>query len=331
MNGKPHILVVDDILANRRLASKILVDEYTVNTVRSGEEAIDYLTKQQVDLVLLDIRMEGMDGFETLEKIRKHAPTADLPVIFLTADDDHQTETQGFKAGAMDFIVKPFVPVVMKARVARAIELARLREEARTDAVTQARRREKLGLEIIEALVDIMEWRSHTTKGHSRRSAEYAWQIAEQMDVESKQREKIYYMAMLHDVGKLSLPDEIMQKGGPSNPTEQEIVQQSILIGSNTLKKITELPDVWKGASYYKENYDGTGFPGHLRGEDIPLDVRIITGGCVYDTLSSKASGLTQQEVRAEIEAMKGQRLDPKVADAILELMDMDPDYTWHE
>lgn len=331
MNGKPHILVVDDILANRRLASKILVEDYTVNTVRSGEEAIDYLTKQQVDLVLLDIRMEGMDGFETLEKIRQHAPTADLPVIFLTADDDHQTEIRGFKDGAMDFIVKPFVPVVMKARVARAIELAKLREEARTDAISQARRREKLGLEIIEALVDIMEWRSHTSKGHSRRSAEYAWQIAEQMDVDARQREKLYYMAMLHDVGKLSLPDDIMEKGGPGNPMEQEIVQQSVLIGSNMLKKITELPDVWKGASYYKENYDGTGYPGHIKGEEIPLEVRIITGGCVYDRLSCKQSGLTQPEVRAEVESMKGTRLDPRVADAILELMDMDPDYTWHE
>ena len=331
MNGKPRILVVDDILANRRLASKILVDTYTVDTVKSGEEAIDYLTKQQPDLVLLDIKMEGIDGFETLTKIRQHKATADLPVIFLTADDDHETETKGFKAGAMDFIVKPFVPVVMKARVARAIELSDLRKKLKADARMESERREKLSLQTIKAMTEIIEWRSQTAKGHSQRSAEYSWQIAEHMGVDSKEREKIYYMALLHDVGKLALPDDILKQGGPSTPAQQEIVQQSIMIGSNILKGITELPEIWEGAYYYKENYDGTGFPQHLKGKDIPMEVRIITAGCVYDKMTCKESGLSQAEARQEMEARSGTRLDPQVVKAVLELMDADVGYNWRE
>lgn len=333
MGDKPRILVVDDILANRKLASKILVNDYAVDTVRSGEEAIDYLTKQLPDLVLLDIRMEGMDGFETLSKLRGHRATHDLPVIFLTADDEHETEAKGFREGAMDFIVKPFVPVVMKARVARAIELANLRRELRTEVQRQTEKHDRLSLQTIKTLVEAIEWRSHTRKGHSRRVADYAWQIAEQMGELEGERERIYYMGLLHDVGRISIPDTVLHKEDEHELTDEdkEIVHQATVIGSDILKNITELPDIWKGAHCYKERYDGTGYPDKLKGEDIPMEGRIIAAACVYDKLTSKRRNLTQQQVRDCLEKLSGTRLDPKIVQAMLEMMDEDTDYNWRE
>lgn len=333
MGDKPRILVVDDILANRRLASKILANDYVVETVRSGEEAIDYLTRTIPDLVLLDIRMEGMDGFETLARMRRHKATNDLPVIFLTADDENETEAKGFREGAMDFIVKPFVPVVMKARVARAIELAHLRAELREEVQRQTERHERLSLQTIRTLVETIEWRSHIRKGHSRRVADYAWQIAEQMGELEGERDRVYYMGLLHDVGRISIPDEILHKEDEHELTDadKEIVHQSTIIGSDILKNITELPDIWKGAHCYKEHYDGTGYPDKLKGDDIPQEGRIIAAACVYDKLTSKRWGLTQQEVRAELEKMSGTRLDPQIVKTMLEMMDEDTDYNWRE
>ena len=325
------ILVVDDILANRKIAGKILSGEFEVDSVKSGEEALDFFTKKIPDLVLLDIHMDGIDGFEVLERMKASAATANIPVIFLTADDEHEVETQGFKAGAMDFITKPFIAAIMLQRVRRTIELCHLRNELQAEVKRQTQRIERLSLQLTQVLVNTIEARDRSMNGHSMRVADYAWAIAHRLGAPAEQKENIYYMGLLHNIGKIAIPDEILNKEGSLTGAEEEIVQQSTVIGADILKDVTELPKIWEGAKFYRERYDGSGYPNGLKGKEIPESARIIAMACAYDDLTSKRKNLTQQQVKDALEAERGKRFDPAVVDAMLQLITEDKDYAWRE
>src|SRR5574344_1985585 len=194
---KARILVVDDVLANRKLAGKILAEEFEVDSVKSGEEALDFFTRKIPDLVLLDIHMEGIDGFEVLERMKAVPDTAQIPVIFLTADDDHEAETKGFRLGALDFITKPFIATIMRQRVRRTVELSHLRKQRRAEVAAQTQRIQQISLQLIQVLANTIEARDKGMKGHSSRVADYAWQIAQRLGTPAEQREDIYYMGLL--------------------------------------------------------------------------------------------------------------------------------------
>ena len=325
------VLVVDDILANRRIAGKILADEFVVDTVKSGEEALDFFTKKIPDLVLLDIYMEGIDGFEVLEAMRKNPATANIPVIFLTADDDHEVETRGFKSGAVDFITKPFIPAIMLERVRRVIEHYRLRDNLRKEVARQTERIQRLSLQLTQVLVNTIEKRNQSIKGHSARVADYAWEIAHRLGKPMEEQENIYYMGLLHAIGKIGVPDAIINKEDALTEAEEEIMQQTTVLGGEILKDVTELPNIWQGAKYHKENYDGSGYPDGLKGKAIPEAARIIAVACGYDVLTSKAKHLSQAEVRSQLEAESGRKYDPELAGIMLEIMDEDVEYLKRE
>ena len=321
MKGSSHILVVDDILANRKLAEKILKDKYRVTTVCSGEEALEAIQDDCPDLVLLDIHMDGIDGFETLENIRQNPEYESLPVIFLTSDIENKTEVRGFKAGAMDFIAKPFVPVVMLARVGRALELAHLRNVFKSDAEEMRLRWEQLAIQVIQLLVELMEQRGQVIPGHAQQVAEISCQIAQQIGDLSIKPENIYYMGLLHDLGKLFLPDRLQGKMGKVDEEDREHFAQALAASGSLLQMVAELPNIWEG-SYYKENYDGTGIPDQLKGEEIPEGGRIVAGACVYAHLMDPEEGLVPSQVEEKLRAMSGKRLDPRVVEALLNLIE---------
>lgn len=318
--NKASVLVVDDIAANRKLAGRILADEFAVDSVSSGEEAVDFLTRNIPDLVLLDIYMDGIDGFEVLAQMQAHMATAEVPVIFLTADDDHEVEIRGLKAGAEDFITKPFIPAIMQERVRRTIELSHLRKDLKKEAAKQSERLSRLSLQVVQVVVKTLDMRNARIKGHSRRVADYAWKIADRMGKPQPEKEEIYYMGMLHEIGRIVIPDRILQKKGMLTEKEEEIVQQATITGAEMLKDVTELPDMWKGARYYRENYDGTGYPDGLQGEAIPEPARIIAAAGMYDLLV-KAEGLPAAEIRQRIAAASGRRLDPVIAEVLLSML----------
>ena len=336
------ILVVDDDTANLRMASHILTSEnMRVSCLKSGEDVMKYLRQNRPDIILLDVHMPGMDGFETLAAIREDAETADIPVIFLTADDDSDTETRGLKAGAMDFIKKPFVPEVLLLRVRHTIKLVRLQTdlscevEKKTQEVTaQHEKIERISMQIVKALSGAIDAKDTYTNGHSTRVADYSKEIARRAGYPEKMQNDIYMMVLLHDVGKIGVPDAIINKPAKLSDEEYSIIQNHPVMGAKILKNITEFPKLVTGARWHHERYDGKGYPDGLCGEEIPMEARIIAVADAYDAMSSRRSyrdELPQSQVRLEVEKGKGTQFDPKFAEIMLHMIDEDTEYQMRE
>lgn len=336
------ILVVDDDTSNLKMANRILSGEkMRVSCLKSGEDAIKFLQENRPDLILLDIHMPGMDGFETIAAIRENKETADIPVIFLTADDDSDTETRGLKAGAMDFIKKPFVPEVLLLRVRHTIELIRLQtdlsyevEKKTCEVTAQHEKLERISMQIVKTLSGAIDAKDTYTNGHSTRVADYSREIARRAGFSKEAQDNIYMMGLLHDVGKIGIPDAIINKPAKLTDEEYSIIQNHPVMGAKILKNITEFPKLSTGARWHHERYDGKGYPDGISGEDIPVEARIIAVADAYDAMSSRRSyrdGLPQTQVRAEVQKGKGTQFDPVFAEIMLTMIDEDTDYQMRE
>ena len=254
-----------------------------------------------------------------------------------TADDDQNAETEGFKAGAMDFIRKPFVPDIMLQRVGRILELHRLqtnlaREVKRQTKYAQERqeRMERLSRETVLALAKAVEAKDKYTNGHSERVAYYARLIAERAGMSELDQNDIYFIGLLHDIGKIGVPDTVINKTTRLTDEEFAMIKQHPIIGAKILKDITEMPGIEKGARWHHERYDGKGYPDGISGEEIPVFSRIICVADAYDAMTSTRSYrdiLPQQKVREELVKGKGTQFDPEFADIMISLIDEDKDY----
>ncbi len=336
------ILVVDDDASNLRMASHILSGEsMRVSCLKSGEDALSFLETNVPDLILLDVHMTGIDGFETMARIRENKVLSEIPVIFLTADEDTETETRSLKAGAMDFIKKPFVPDVLLLRVRHTLDLTRLQssltaevERKTAEVVEQNRRVEQMAQQIVKALAGAIDAKDTYTNGHSSRVAYYAREIAKRAGFSELEQENIYMMGLLHDVGKIGVSDSIINK--PATLTEEEYAQimNHPVLGAQILKNISEFPELVTGARWHHERYDGQGYPDRLSGELIPAEARIIGVADAYDAMTSRRSYrgvMPQERVREEIERGKGTQFDPKFAEIMLTMMEEDELYRLRE
>ncbi|MDY3274291.1 MAG: response regulator [Agathobacter sp.] len=336
------ILVVDDDTSNLKMANRILSGEnLRVSCLKSGEDATKFLQENRPDLILLDVHMPGMNGFDTIAAIRENKETADIPVIFLTADDDSNTEKKGLEAGAMDFIKKPFVPEVLLLRVRHTIELIRLQTnlayevEKKTQEVTaQHEKLEKISRQIATTLSGAIDAKDTYTNGHSTRVAEYSREISRRAGFSEEVQDEIYMMGLLHDVGKIGIPDAIINKPAKLTDEEYSIIQKHPVTGAKILKNITEFPKLSTGARWHHERYDGKGYPDGIAGEEIPTEARIIAVADAYDAMSSRRSYrdvLPQAKVREEVEKGKGTQFDPVFAEIMLSMIDEDRDYQMRE
>ena len=336
------ILVVDDDTSNLKMANRILSGEnLRVSCLKSGEDATKFLQENRPDLILLDVHMPGMNGFDTIAAIRENKETADIPVIFLTADDDSNTEKKGLEAGAMDFIKKPFVPEVLLLRVRHTIELIRLQTnlayevEKKTQEVTaQHEKLEKISRQIATTLSGAIDAKDTYTNGHSTRVAEYSREISQRAGFSEEVQDEIYMMGLLHDVGKIGIPDAIINKPAKLTDEEYSIIQKHPVTGAKILKNITEFPKLSTGARWHHERYDGKGYPDGIAGEEIPTEARIIAVADAYDAMSSRRSYrdvLPQAKVREEVEKGKGTQFDPVFAEIMLSMIDEDRDYQMRE
>lgn len=336
------ILVVDDDTSNLRMASHILsTEKMRVSSLKSGEDAIKFLQKNRPDLILLDIHMPGMDGFETIAAIRENKVTADIPVIFLTADEDSNTETKALEAGALDFIKKPFVPEVLLLRVRHTIDLIRLQadlacevEKKTQEVMAQHEKIERISMQIVKTLSGAIDAKDTYTNGHSTRVAEYSKEIARRAGFSEEKLNDIYMMGLLHDVGKIGVPDAIINKPAKLTDEEYSIIQNHPVMGAKILKNITDFPKLSTGARWHHERYDGKGYPDGISGEDIPMEARIIATADAYDAMSSRRSyrdALPQSQVRSEVEKGKGTQFDPVFAEIMLSMIDEDTDYQMRE
>ena len=333
-----RVVVVDDDAIILRSASTVLSDAgFKVTCLKSGRLLLDYVTKNSIDMLLLDIKMPDLDGFETLQLLRKWEKENDrkeIPVIFFTANNDCASETKGLSLGAMDFIRKPFVAEVLILRVRHLLDLIRLQRDLHAEVERKTKEIEGLSLHVVHTLADAIDAKDAYTKGHSGRVAEYAREIAKRSGYSYDRQEEIYMMGLLHDVGKIGVPDAVINKPGKLTDEEFEKIKTHPGRGAQILQNIEEMPKLAIGARWHHEHFDGSGYPDGLSGYDIPEEARIIAVADAYDAMTSNRSyrGVIPQDVvKEEFEKGSGTQFDPQFAAIMLEIIKEDVDYKLHE
>lgn len=330
------VIVVDDDVSNLKMAGHILSKaNMRVTALKSGKALLDYIGENKPDLIMLDILMPEMDGFETLKALRKkEKPGEEIPVIFLTANEDEDAEVNGLSLGAVDFIKKPFVPEVLTLRVKNHIELKRLQRSLASEVQKKTEENRRLFIQVVASLAEAIDAKDTYTNGHSSRVAEYSKEIARRYGYNDRQLSDIYMMGILHDVGKIGVPDAVINKPAKLNDEEFERIKNHPVMGARILKNIKEMPKLATGARWHHERYGGGGYPDGLKGDEIPEEARIIAVADAYDAMSSHRSYrdvLPQGIVREEIEKGKGVQFDPVFADIMLQMIDEDLDYDMRE
>lgn len=337
---KDSILVVDDDNMNLMMTKRALGLRYDVFCVSSGMEALEFLQNNIPDMILLDLHMPGMNGLEVMEKIKEVESLSDVPVIFLTADDEVNTEVEIFKTGAMDFIRKPFSADVVIRRISRILELyhyqksLQLEVDKKTVELKENNRKYiNLTTQVITTLASAIDAKDNYTNGHSLRVAQYSSELARRMGKDIQEINDIYYIALLHDIGKIGIDDRIINKPGRLTEEEYQCMKEHSKIGADILKNIYEMPSLSAGAHWHHERYDGKGYPDGLCGEDIPEVARIIEVADAYDAMTSNRSYrnlLPQSVVKSEIMEGRGAQFDPVIADYMIELIEEDTEYQLH-
>lgn len=323
---KKIIMVVDDTPSNLQYAMEVLSELYKVIPVKSGEAALNAIQKIVPDLILLDIEMPEMDGFETLAKLKGNARYAKIPVIFLTSHTDKENEIRGFNEGAVDFIMKPFVPEIMLVRVGTQLQFSCLLNSFEEEVHRKTKEKEKLTFQAITAIAKTVDAKDTYTRQHSTRVARYSREIAIRSGLfDSEEIDVIYRTALLHDIGKIGIPDSILNK--PARLTDEEFMKmkEHTTIGAQILKDVTLIKDVDKGAKYHHERFDGRGYPQGLKGEEIPIVARIVGVADAYDAMTSDRAyrkKLSEDIVRGELEKGRGAQFDPVFCDIMLGIMD---------
>lgn len=329
MTGK--ILAVDDTPASLRLLSDILKTEgYEVRSAICGELALHAAAGNTPDLVLLDIRMPQMDGFEVCRRLKADPATADVPVIFVSAATETEDKLRGFAVGAVDFVTKPYQRDELLARVRTHLELNRLRHhlaelvDERTVELRESERKLRASLlDSITALAAIVELRDPYTAGHQRRVAELAVAIARELKLPDEQVEGIHLASVVHDVGKIRVPAEILSKPGKLTALEFGLIQEHAQNGYEILKNIAFPWSIAQIVLQHHERLDGSGYPHGLRGEQILLESRIVAVADVVESMISHRPyrpGLGLDAALAEIEHHKGSLFDPVVVEACVRI-----------
>ena len=323
---KEHtILVVDDSRTNLQIIRDVLESHYTLQLALSGEMAIRFVRKKKPDLILLDLMMPGMNGKETYTEIRKDPENSNIPIIFLTASQDEDVEVECLNLGASDFITKPIVPEILERRIGRTIELEDLQKNLQGKIRQKTHEIEVLALQAIRAIVQTIEAKDELTQGHSVRVAGYSRAIARELGYSDKIVEQVYQTSLLHDVGKIGIPDSILKKNGRLTPEEYDRIKQHTTIGANILASISTISYLEDGARYHHERYDGKGYPQGLKGNDIPPIGRIIAVADVYDALVSRRhykEVMDEDSARKELLFGSGTQFDPHIIDVFIKLLD---------
>ncbi len=306
----PVILLVDDEPTNLRVLRTVLNDLYRLLFAKNGQEALQLAAEHQPDLVLLDVMMPGMTGFEVCTALKANNQTQHIPVIFVTALRDEIDETQGFDVGAVDYITKPITPAVVRARVKTHLSLVQAEELKRTR------------LQIIQRLGRAAEYRDNETGLHILRMSHFSQVIALAYGLSPKRAEDLLHAAPMHDIGKIGIRDDILLKPGKLTDEEFKEMQRHPLIGAEILGDADSqlLKLAQQVALYHHEKWDGTGYPHGLKGEAIPLEARIVALCDVFDALTSTRpykSAWSIEDTMAHLQAQKGKHFDPQLVDLL--------------
>jgi len=302
------VLIVDDEPTNLRVLNQILNDSYKLIFAKSGEEALRLIEKERPDLILLDVMMPGLTGYEVCEHLKQQKKFESIPIIFITALSDPDDEAKGLNLGAVDYISKPISPAVVKARVKTHLSLVGAEEIRRTR------------LQVIQRLGRASEYKDNETGMHVMRMSHFARIIALGYGFSHEEADNLFNAAPMHDIGKIGIPDSIMLKPGKLTQEEFAIMKTHPEIGAEILgESDSDLIELAKLVSMtHHEKFDGSGYPKQLKGEDIPIEGRIVALADVFDALTSVRPYKDAWTIEAAMDLIhseKGKHFDPQLVE----------------
>jgi putative two-component system response regulator len=324
---RQKILVVDDEPANLNLMRQILKNNYDLAFAKSGEDAISNMDKQIPDLILLDVMMPGMDGYEVCERIKADPRLSHVPVIFCTAMSEEGDEIRGFKVGASDYVTKPVRPAVVLARVETHLTLADQQRATREEVKIANQELLDSRLKTLLMLGKAAEFKDNDTGLHVVRMSLYCKILAVASGWNDESCDVLINAAPMHDIGKISTPDDILKKPGPLTPSELVIMRQHSEAGAQIIKEAKSDTPMFKMALdialHHHEKWDGSGYPLGLSGNDIPLSARVVAIADVFDALTSQRPYKSAWPLDKAFEYLKenaGTHFDPGLVGIFLDL-----------
>jgi len=338
MGDKKKILMIDDVALNHAMARSVLEDNYELYEAISGEEGFGILKKIIPDLILLDVVMPEMNGMEVLKKLKSIPAYKEIPVIFLTADTSPEAEVEGFQLGIVDYIVKPFVPMVMKKRIETQIELAQYQKHLEDSVKEKIKEMEQMYDLMTVSFAGLVESRDGVTGVHLKNTSFYFSVFISHLKTLPKYKDylpasvvrKACRSAPLHDVGKIAIKDSVLQKPASLSNEEYENMKLHAVIGGDLFDYLKErIPDkefatiASQIAKSHHERWDGRGYPNGLKGEEIPLLARIMSIVDVYDAMTSERpykEPLSHEKTMTFIAANSGTQFDPDLVEEFLNI-----------
>ncbi len=311
---RPKLLLVDDEPTNLQVLRQVLQDDYRLFFAKDGDKALELAARECPDLILLDVMMPGMTGYEVCSRLKQSEATAAIPVIFVTALVDVDDEARGFEVGAVDYITKPISPPIVRARVRTHLSLVRVDELKATR------------LQIVQRLGLAAEYKDNETGLHVIRMSHYSRVLALAAGFSEQAADDLLNAAPMHDVGKIGIPDAILQKNGKLDDAEWQVMRSHAQIGADIIGEHPSglLQMARSIALTHHEKWDGTGYPNGLKGEDIPLTGRIVAIADVFDALTSVRPYKAAWSVEEALELLRresGKHFDPQLVELFLGCM----------
>lgn len=326
LNTNKTLLLVDDEPANLQVLRNILSDHYRLLFARDGERALELGRQERPDLILLDVMMPGLSGYDVCEALKQHDSTAGIPVIFVTALAAAEDEARGFDLGAVDYITKPVSAPIVRARVRNHLSLVRV------DELVQTR------LAVVQRLGRAAEYKDNETGLHVIRMSHFSRLIALEAGMGDAWADTLLNAAPMHDVGKIGIPDAILQKPGKLDAAEWAVMQSHAEIGAEIIGTDgSELLNMAREVALsHHEKWDGSGYPRGLQGEAIPIAARIVALADVFDALTSERpykKAWSVDDAIALIRDQSGHHFDPRLVDAFLRCLPaiLEVRERWHE
>lgn len=331
-DSRPTLLLVDDEPGNLQVLRHTLQDQYRLLFAKDGQAALDLVRSDRPDLILLDVMMPGLSGYEVCRHLKRDPWTSAIPVVFVTALADVANEHTGLELGAVDYITKPFNPHIVRARVRTHLSLVR------ADELLETR------LEVVQCLGRAAEFKDNETGRHVVRMSHYSQIVARALGYGEQAAQDLLHAAPMHDIGKIGIPDAVLLKPGKLTAEEWKIMRQHTVIGARILGDHPSglLQLAASIALNHHEKWDGSGYPNGLAGEDIPHTARVVALADVFDALTSVRPYKRAWSVSDAVELLReesGRHFDPEIVTAFLDCLpqilvvkerwaDIEPDVT---